>query len=57
MVQYMYEVTDPIVDKLRPGSLIPGGTAQGGGFSFSLTELGDGEGVVAYWRQKPGALC
>jgi hypothetical protein len=53
-VRYAYMVTDPIVDELQAGSLIPFGTTEGGGFSFSLTELGNGVGVVAYWLQKPG---
>jgi hypothetical protein len=54
LVEYGYSVTDPIVEHLRPGSPIPLGTAEAGRVSFSLTELGDGNGFVAYWLQKPG---
>jgi hypothetical protein len=54
LVQFGYSVTDPIVDRLQDGDAIPLGTAEAGGVGFSLTEVGDGDGLVAYWLQKPG---
>jgi len=53
-VPYVYAVSDPVVPMLRPGDSIPHGTAEGGGYSFSFTELRERDGVVLYWRQRPG---
>jgi hypothetical protein len=52
LCSYAYSVTDPIIGKLAPGSVIPHGTAEHGGFGLSLTELGAGDGMVVYWRQR-----
>lgn len=51
---YAYAVSDPIMSKLGPGSIVPHGTAEAGGFGLSLTELGVGQGMVVYWLQRPG---
>jgi hypothetical protein len=51
---YVYSVSDPILTKIGPGSIVPHGTAEAGGFGLSVTELGPGEGMVVYWRQQPG---
>jgi hypothetical protein len=51
---YGYAVSDPILTKIGPGSEIPHGTAEEGGFGLSVTELGHGMGVVVYWLQQPG---
>jgi hypothetical protein len=51
---YAYSASDPILTKIGPGSIVPHGTAEAGGFGLSVTELGQGDGVVVYWRQQPG---
>lgn len=51
---YMYSASDPILTRIGPGSLVPHGTAEAGGFGLSVTELGRGDGLVVYWRQLPG---
>jgi hypothetical protein len=51
---YGYSVSDPILMKLGPGSTVPHGTAEAGGFGLSLTEIGQGRGMTVYWIQKPG---
>jgi hypothetical protein len=51
---YGYSVSDPILSKIGPGSILPHGTAEAGGFGLSVTELGHGAGVVIYWLQQPG---
>ncbi len=56
MCGYGYSVSDPILDKIAPGSVVPHGTAEAGGYGVSVTELGKGEGLVVYWRQLPGGL-
>ena len=56
MCGYGYSVSDPILDKIKPGSIVPHGTAEAGGYGLSVTELGKGEGLVVYWRQLPGGL-
>lgn len=48
---YGYSVTDPIAESLTPGSTIPLGTTELGGFAFSLTPLRDDTGLVTYWLQ------
>ena len=53
---YGYSVSDPIVRQMQPGSIIPHGTAEAGGFALSLTEWGAHEGLVAYWLQRPGGI-
>jgi hypothetical protein len=53
---YGYGVSDPILTRIGPGSLVPHGTAEAGGFGLSVTELGDNHGVVVYWLQQPGGL-
>jgi ATP-dependent protease ClpP protease subunit len=56
VVSYVYSTSDAILSRLLPGDIIPHGTATGGGFGFSLTELSDHTGFVAYWQQLPGGL-
>jgi hypothetical protein len=51
---YAYAVSDPILTKIGPGSELPHGTAEAGGFGLSVTELGHCEGMIVYWLQKPG---
>lgn len=51
---YGYSVSDPILRKITPGSVVPHGTSGAGGFSLSVTELGHGKGIVVYWLQQPG---
>jgi hypothetical protein len=51
---YVYSASDPILTKIGPGSIVPHGTAEAGGFGLSVTELGKGDGLVVYWRQQPG---
>ncbi len=51
---YCYAVSDPIFDQIVPGSMVPHGTAAEGGSSLSVTELGEQEGEIVYWRQMPG---
>jgi hypothetical protein len=53
---YGYCVSDPILTKIGPGSSVPHGTAEAGGFGLSVTELGNGDGVVVYWMQQPGGM-
>jgi hypothetical protein len=53
---YSYSVSDPVFDKLVPGSLIPHGTPEGGGTTLSVTGLPNDEGMVVYWMQLPGGL-
>lgn len=54
LITYAYSATDPAMDRLLPGDLIPHGTAERGGFGFSLTELPGHAGTVAYWLQRAG---
>ena len=54
LCSYGYAVSDPILSKIGPGSIIPHGTVEAGGFGLSLTELGVLQGVVVYWLQRPG---
>jgi ATP-dependent protease ClpP protease subunit len=56
LLSYAYSTSDPILNHLLPGDIIPHGSAAGGGFSFSLTELSDHSGFVAYWLQQPGGF-
>ncbi len=51
---YGYSVSDPILKKVGPGSAVPHGTAQEGGFGLSVTEFGNRDGVVVYWLQRTG---
>jgi hypothetical protein len=51
---YAYSVSDPILTRIGPGSIVPHGTAQAGGFGLSVTELGLNQGLVVYWLQQPG---
>ena len=53
---YAYVVSDPILAQIGPGSIVPHGSAEAGGFGLSVTELGRAEGVVVYWLQQPGGL-
>jgi hypothetical protein len=53
---YGYAVSDPILTQLGPGSAVPHGTAEAGGFGLSVTELGERNGVVVYWLQMPGGV-
>jgi hypothetical protein len=51
---YAYSVSDPILAHASPGSPVPHGTPEAGGFGLSVTELGKDEGLVVYWPQLPG---
>jgi hypothetical protein len=51
---YAYSVSDPILAQVGPGSIVPHGTAEAGGFGLSVTELGKGDGMIVYWHQQPG---
>jgi hypothetical protein len=53
---YGYGVSDPIFDRLVPGSIVPHGTPQEGGANLSVTELSEQDGQVVYWLQQPGGL-
>jgi hypothetical protein len=56
MCSYGHGVSDPILDRMGPGAVVPHGTAEAGGYGLSLTELGDLEGMVVYYLQMPGGL-
>lgn len=56
LLTYLYAASDPVLSRLLPGDLIPHGTAALGGFGFSLTELPNHKGIVAYWQQRQGGL-
>lgn len=56
LCSYAYSVTDPILGRLPPGSTIPHGTAEAGGFGLSVAELRERDGMVVYWQQRPGGL-
>jgi hypothetical protein len=56
MCGYVHAVSDPIFDHIGPGSVIPHGTAEAGGYGLSVTELADLEGMVVYRRQTPGGF-
>jgi hypothetical protein len=56
MCGYGYSVSDPILDQVAPGAIVPHGTAEAGGYGLSVTELGHNEGMVVYWLQIPGGL-
>jgi hypothetical protein len=56
MCGYGYSVSDPILDQIAPGSVVPHGTAEAGGYGLSVTELGERAGMTVYWRQLPGGL-
>ena len=56
MCGYTHAVSDPMLDKATPGAIVPHGTAEEGGYGQSVTELGDLEGMVIYYRQAPGGL-
>lgn len=56
MCGYAHGVSDPIFDKIAPGTVVPHGTAEAGGYGLSVTEFGDLEGMVIYYRQMPGGL-
>jgi hypothetical protein len=53
---YLYATSDPILSNIAPGAIVPPGTAEAGGFSISVTELGRADGVVVYWLQLPGGI-
>lgn len=54
LYSYGYSVTDPGINKLKPGSLVMHGTPQLGGYGVSVTELRERDGIVIYWLQRPG---
>ena len=56
MCGYAHAVSDPILDKVGPGAVVPHGTAEAGGYGLSVTELVDPEGIVVYRGQTPGGL-
>jgi hypothetical protein len=47
--QYCYSVSDPLFDKIAPGSIIPHGTQELGGSTLSVTSFDDQDGMVVYW--------
>src|SRR5262249_22746646 len=53
---YVYSASDPMLTKIGPGSIVPHGTAEAGGFGLSVTELGQAAGMVVYWHQQPGGV-
>ena len=53
---YGYSVSDPVLTKIGPGSSVPHGTPEAGGFGLSITEVGHGDGVTVYWLQQPGGF-
>jgi hypothetical protein len=56
MCGYAHAVSDPILDKVAPGAVIPHGTAEAGGYGLAVTELQGLGGMVVYHRQIPGGL-
>ncbi|MBB3122460.1 hypothetical protein [Pseudoduganella violacea] len=56
LYNYGYSVTDPGINKLKPGSLVMHGTPQFGGYGVSVTELRERDGIVIYWLQRPGGI-
>lgn len=56
MCGYAHLVSDQILDKVAPGSIVPHGTAEAGGYGLAVTQLGDLEGMVVYYRQLPGGV-
>lgn len=56
MCGYAHAVSDPILDRVAPGAVVPHGTAEAGGYGLSVTELVDPYGMVVYRRQVPGGL-
>ena len=56
MCGYAHGVSDPILDRIGPGAIVPHGTAEAGGYGLSVTEFGGLEGMVVYYRQLPGGL-
>ena len=44
MCGYGYSVSDPIFDRIAPGSIVPHGTAEAGGYGLSVTELANEKG-------------
>jgi hypothetical protein len=54
LINYGYSVSDPVFDKLNSGDVVPHGTAELGGGTLSVTELGELDGVIAYWLQRRG---
>ncbi len=54
LCNYSYSVSDPVLKTAVPGSAVPHGSAEEGGFSLSVTDFDHGRGVVVYWLQKPG---
>ena len=53
---YGYAVSDPVLTRLGPGSILAHGSAEAGGFGLSFTELGVLQGVIVYWLQLPGGI-
>jgi hypothetical protein len=56
MCGYTHAVSDPILDKVGPGAVVPHGTAEAGGYGLSVTDLTGSDGMVIYRRQTPGGL-
>ena len=54
LCKYAFGMSDPIMASLPVGAAIPHGTAEAGGYGFSLTEVGEGAGIAVYWLQMPG---
>lgn len=56
MCGYAHAVSDPILDEVAPGAVVPHGTAGAGGYGLSVTEFGDLEGMVVYLHQASSGL-
>jgi hypothetical protein len=56
MCGYAHGVSDPILDRIGPGAVVPHGTAEAGGYGLSVTAFGALGGMVVYRLQMPGGL-
>jgi hypothetical protein len=53
---YSYGTSDPVLDDIPPGDIVPHGTQGGGGAQLSFTGLRGAEGWTVYWLQLPGGV-
>lgn len=53
---YCHSFSDPLLDRLKAGAVVPHGTAQQGGSTLSVTGFGENAGFVVYWLQLPGGF-
>ena len=56
LCDYAYSVSDPIVNHLKTGYIIPHGTADGGGFGLSFARLEAEDGATVFWPQMSRGL-